>query len=165
MQENALNTTSRSDKPIWYFLLFWTLLNILQAYTLELHPDEAYYWLYSRFLDWGYYDHPPMVAIFIWLGDALMHNELGLRLVTILASSTSVYLLWLILKRYAIEARWFILVMSGVLIFHIYGFSTTPDVPLFLFTTLFYYIYQKYIDEDKLEVGLTAGINYCRVVI
>jgi hypothetical protein len=167
MQENALNTTSRSDKPIWYFLLFWTLLNILQAYTLELHPDEAYYWLYSRFLDWGYYDHPPMVAIFIWLGDALMHNELGLRLVTILASSTSVYLLWLILKRYAIEARWFILVMSGVLIFHIYGFSTTPDVPLFLFTTLFYYIYQKYIDEDKLKWALLlaliiAGLLYSK---
>ncbi|GAB3918698.1 ArnT family glycosyltransferase [Mucilaginibacter boryungensis] len=158
MPDTALNTPQRSDKPIWYFLLCWTLLNTLQSYTLELHPDEAYYWLYSRFLDWGYYDHPPMVAIFIKLGDAIMHNELGLRLMTILASSTSIYLLWLILKRYAIEARWFILVMSGVLIFHIYGFTTTPDVPLFFFTTLFYYIYQKYIDEDKLKWALLLAV-------
>jgi hypothetical protein len=21
--------------------------------------DEAYYWVYSKFLDWGYFDHPP----------------------------------------------------------------------------------------------------------
>jgi len=158
MPDNAINTKPVSDKPIWYFLLFWTALNILQSYKMEVHPDEAYYWLYAKFLDWGYYDHPPAVAIFIRLGDAIMHNELGLRLMTILASSASVYLLWLILKRYAIQARWFILVMSGMLILHIYGFTTTPDVPLFLFTTLFYYIYQKYIDEDKLKWALLLGL-------
>src|SRR5476651_529170 len=158
MQNSALNTNSRSDKPIWYFLLFWTILNIIQSYTLELHPDEAYYWIYARLLDWGYYDHPPMVAIFIRIGDAIMHNELGLRLMTILASSTSIYLLWLTLKRYAVDARWFILVMSGILIFHIYGFTTTPDVPLFLFTTLFYFIYQKYIDDDKLKWALLLAV-------
>jgi hypothetical protein len=167
MQENATHTNTRSDKPIWYFLLGWTIFNIIQSATLELHPDEAYYWIYSRFLDWGYFDHPPMVAVFIWLGDHIMHNELGLRFCTILVSSTSIYLLWLTLKRYAIEARWFIIVMSGVLIFHIYGFTTTPDVPLFFFTTLFYYIYQRYIDEDKLKWALLlaliiAGLLYSK---
>ena len=47
---------------------------------MELQGDEAYYWLYSKYLAWGYYDHPPMVAAFIWIGDHIMHNELGLRL-------------------------------------------------------------------------------------
>lgn len=158
MQENALANNARSDKPIWYFLLIWTVLNVIQSATLELHPDEAYYWIYSRFLDWGYFDHPPMVAVFIRLGDSIMHNELGLRLCTIIVSSASIYLLWLTLKRYAIEARWFILVMPGILIFHIYGFTTTPDVPLFFFTTLFYYIYQRYIDEDRLQWALLLAI-------
>lgn len=158
MPDSALNTSHRSDKPIWYFLLCWTIFNIIQAYTLELHPDEAYYWIYSRLLDWGYYDHPPMVAIFIRLGDMLLHNELGLRLVTILASSTSIYLLWLIVKRYAIEARWFLLVVPSLLILHIYGFTTTPDVPLFLFTILFYFIYQRYIEEDKWQWALLLGL-------
>jgi hypothetical protein len=167
MPDNALNTSYRSDKPIWYFLLFWTIFNIIQSYTLEPHPDEAYYWIYSRLLDWGYYDHPPMVAIFIRLGDLMMHNELGLRLMTIAASSASVYLLWLILKSYAVQAKWFILVMSGILIFHIYGFTTTPDVPLFFFTTLFYYIYQKYISDDKLKwalllAAIIAGLLYSK---
>ena len=33
--------------------------------TLELHPDEAYYWLWSKHLALSYYDHPGMVAYFI----------------------------------------------------------------------------------------------------
>jgi len=42
----------------WIGLLVYFVINILQAAFLELHFDEAYYWLYSRNLDWGYFDHP-----------------------------------------------------------------------------------------------------------
>src|SRR5476651_1741300 len=149
---------SQPDKPIWYFLLGWTILNALQAYKLEIHADEAYYWMYSRFLDWGYFDHPPMVAIFIRIGDSLVHNELGLRLMTILSSTASVYLLWLILKKYAVDALSFILVIFGVFIFHIYGFITTPDAPLFFFTVLFYFLYHRYIDENKIGLAIVVGV-------
>lgn len=151
-------TKENPDKAIWYFLLFWTVLNAIQAYTLEIHADEAYYWLYSRFLDWGYFDHPPMVAIYIKIGDSLVHSEFGVRLMTVLSSTLTLYILWLIVKKYAIEAKWFILVVSGIFIFHQYGFTTTPDAPLFLFTALFYYIYQKYIDGDQLKWALLLGV-------
>src|SRR6187402_1904124 len=153
---------SVSDKPIWWFLLCWTIFNAAQAYTLEVHADEAYYWMYSRFLDWGYFDHPPMVAIFIWLGDHIMHNELGLRLVTVLSSTTAIYLLWLILKKYAVDAWAFILVVSGIFIIHIYGFTTTPDAPLFFFTVVFYYLYQKYAENDTwLLAPLLGAVVAC----
>jgi 4-amino-4-deoxy-L-arabinose transferase-like glycosyltransferase len=33
---------------------------------LELYPDEAQYWLWSRSLAFGYYSKPPMVAWAIW---------------------------------------------------------------------------------------------------
>src|SRR5437868_12436342 len=33
---------------------------------LELYPDEAQYWLWSRTLDFGYYSKPPMIAWAIW---------------------------------------------------------------------------------------------------
>lgn len=147
MQETI--STSSSNKPIWYFLLFWTALNLIQSYTLEVHGDEAYYWMYSRFLDWGYFDHPPMVAIFIRLGDSLIHNELGLRLFTVFTNSASLYFIWLILKKYAVEAKLFILVALSLFIFHMYGFTTTPDSPLLFFTVLFYFFYQQYIEKDS----------------
>jgi hypothetical protein len=158
MPDNILKKTLQSDKAIWYFLLCWTLLNAVQAWSLELQADEAYYWMYSRFLDWGYFDHPPMVALFIRLGDSLMHNELGLRLFTVLASSASIYVLWLILKKYAVDAASFILLISGIFILHIYGFTTTPDAPLFLFTVLFYYVYQQYVDNDKWSHAILLGL-------
>src|ERR1700753_1805391 len=109
MPGSTLNKSSGSDKIIWYFLLFWTILNAIQACTLELQADEAYYWLYSRYLDWGYFDHPPMVALFIRIGDSIMHTELGLRLLTVLTSSASIYILWLILKKYSVDAVAFVL--------------------------------------------------------
>ncbi|MBT9470911.1 MAG: glycosyltransferase family 39 protein [Phenylobacterium sp.] len=43
----------------------------LFATPLELYPDEAQYWLWSRTLDWGYYSKPPMVAWQIWATTAI----------------------------------------------------------------------------------------------
>src|SRR3982751_1833320 len=112
---NSATFTSekQSDKPIWYFLLLWTLLNAIQACTLEIHADEAYYWLYSRFLDWGYFDHPPMVALFIKAGYSIFQNEFGTRILTILSNSVCLFLMWLVVKQYRVKAKWFILLVSG----------------------------------------------------
>ncbi len=50
---------------------FWLALGILSALRLafigrfELSPDEAYYWTWSRHLDWAYYDQGPMLALVI----------------------------------------------------------------------------------------------------
>ena len=159
MPEISANKTLRPDRIIFFFLLAWTVLNAIQAYTLELQGDEAYYWLYSKYLDWGYFDHPPMVALFIRIGDSILHTELGLRLTTVITSTASLYILWLILKKYTVDAVAFILVISGVFIFHIYGFTTTPDAPLFFFTVVFYYFYQQYAENDKWKLAVLLGIT------
>jgi 4-amino-4-deoxy-L-arabinose transferase-like glycosyltransferase len=41
------------------------------ASPLDLYPDEAQYWLWSRTLDWGYYSKPPVVAWVIWATTAI----------------------------------------------------------------------------------------------
>jgi hypothetical protein len=161
MQDTAINNTSaqtRYNKPILYFLLIWTALNILQSCALELHADEAYYWVYSRMMDWGFYYHPPMVAVFIRMGDMIMHNELGVRLATILASTSAIYLIWQMLKRYEVSARWFIVLISSIWVFHIYGFIATPDSPLLFFAVLFYFFYQRYLDKDSWLLALILGV-------
>jgi dolichol-phosphate mannosyltransferase len=48
--------------------------------SVELLPEEAYYWNYSRHLDIGYLDHPPMVAWLIRLGTtAFGQSQFGVR--------------------------------------------------------------------------------------
>ncbi|WPU95161.1 glycosyltransferase family 39 protein [Mucilaginibacter sabulilitoris] len=161
MQHNTLNNAKdpvKYSRPVIYFLLLWTALNILQAATLELHADEAYYWVFSRMMDWGFYYHPPMVAVFIRIGDTLMHNELGARLITLLSSTLAIYLIWLMLRRYAVSAKWFVLFMAGILIFHVYGFTATPDAPLLFFAVLFYFFYQQYLDHDSWLLALILGV-------
>lgn len=148
-----------SNKVVKYFLLVWALVNFLQSYFTQLHPDEAYYWMYSRFLDWGYFDHPPMVALFIRAGDYLFHNELSLRLLTVFSSTFSCWVLWQIVKKYQVEARWFMLIISSISIFHIFGFTTTPDAPLFFFSTLFYFFYQQYLKKDTPVMAVLLSLS------
>ena len=72
------------------FRLFW-------AFRLELGNDEAYYWLYSQYLQWNYIDHPPMVAIWIRLftGNGLFSDMEGfLRLGSIAGCACSSWFMY-----------------------------------------------------------------------
>src|SRR2546425_13281024 len=60
-------------------------LRLLAAAWTPITFDEAYYWMWSKHLAGGYYDHPPMVAVVIRLGTLIAGDtELGVRLVSIL---------------------------------------------------------------------------------
>src|SRR5262245_64887378 len=41
-------------------------ITVLFASPLDLYPDEAQYWLWSRTLAFGYFSKPPVVAWTIW---------------------------------------------------------------------------------------------------
>ncbi|WP_222538825.1 glycosyltransferase family 39 protein [Pedobacter polysacchareus] len=153
-----LQTKKSTEQILFIFLGVWTLLNIIQASFVEVHSDEAYYWMYAKFLDWGYFDHPPMVALFIKIGDLLLPSTLGMRFFTVITSSLSVLLLWKIVKPYGENIKLFILLFSSIVLFHVYGFITTPDAPLFFFTILFFYIYQRYVASDELKWALLLAI-------
>ena len=56
------------------FIGVWLVLNGLQAAFMGIDADEAYYWLYAQHLQWGYFDHPPLVALSIRLGETLGHG-------------------------------------------------------------------------------------------
>src|SRR3954466_16343341 len=61
------------------------LLRLVAAAYTPLTFDEAYYWMWSKHLAGGYYDHPPMVALVIRLGTMIAGDtELGVRLVSVL---------------------------------------------------------------------------------
>ncbi len=61
-------------------LISLLILTIWQMLSLELGFDESYYWVYSQFLDWGYYDHPPLTALLIFLGSSFLKSEFFVRL-------------------------------------------------------------------------------------
>jgi len=51
--------------------LIWFFLGMI----LDLHPDTADHWVWSRTLSWGYFEHPPMIAWAIRFFTALLGNN------------------------------------------------------------------------------------------
>src|SRR5450755_3600698 len=66
-------------------ILALVALRLVAAAWTPLTFDEAYYWMWSKHLAGGYYDHPPAVAAVIRLGTLIAGDtELGVRLGSIL---------------------------------------------------------------------------------
>lgn len=62
----------------------------LITFPLNLSPDEAYYWDWSRHLDWCYYSKPPMVAWLIALSTELLGNtEFAVRIPAVVLQGIS----------------------------------------------------------------------------
>src|SRR6266478_6109584 len=66
-------------------ILALVALRLVAAAWTPLTFDEAYYWMWSKHLAGGYYDHPPMVALVVRAGTMIAGDtEFGVRLVSIL---------------------------------------------------------------------------------
>jgi hypothetical protein len=146
-----------------FFLIIWGIINIVQARFTPLNNDEAYYWMYSKYLAWGYFDHPPMIALMIRIGYIFMHNELGLRIVVVLSQLLAVYVLWLLTdkdkRRSKADALLFFMLVVMLPVFNIYGFISTPDAPLILFTAIFLFVYKQFLAEDSWKNTLFLGLS------
>jgi len=140
-----------------------TLWRLYLSATLQLHPDEAYYWLWSRHLDVSYYDHPPMVAYFIWLTTWVSNSELWVRLsgtiVTLIVSG----LTW----RLALQLSGSVQVAAGsVIAFNAYPLSMlglivmTPDVPLLLFSSWSVYLFWQIIHSARVWLWYLLGVAF-----
>lgn len=147
-------------KLFLYLLGVVLILNLLQAHFTNLIFDEAYYWYYAKTFEWGYFDHPPMVAWMIQIGSLFFDGELGVRFMSIVLSAGTPLLLWACLdpgKKDAYALHFLVLVFSMPLL-HAYGFFTLPDTPLLFFTALFLLCYKKFLSDSNALVALGLGL-------
>ena len=151
-----------------YFLIAWFVLNVAQAALTPLDPDETYYWMYAGQLDWGYFDHPPAVAVLIALARDWLPGALGLRLGHVLASTAAVGVLFHLRRGAGESDDW----LMAALIFaqpmlQVYGFIATPDGPLLLFAALYLLAYRSFLERPSYGnagwVGVAmAGLLYSK---
>lgn len=141
---------------MWIFLGIWLAINLLQAYFTGLFNDEAYYFFYSLDLSWGYYDHPPLIAIFIKLGYLIFNNELGVRILIVLLSLGTILIIYK-LSEVKNDLLFGVLIFS-FMIFQITGFLALPDSLLLFFTALFFLVYKSYTEESNMLNALLLGV-------
>ena len=135
----------------------WIVLGLIQSRFTELLDDEAYYWVYSKFIDWGYFDHPPMAAVLIKVGYAIFHNELGVRLFFLLLNILSLIIIETLIDKK--NALIFYGVALSLAVLQVGGFVAVPDTPLIFFTALFFWCYRKFLERPTLLNTLLIGIT------
>jgi hypothetical protein len=151
------NFLKKHHRTIFYTA--WFLLNLFQSVFTELQDDEAYYWVFSRYLDWGYFDHPPMIALLIKIGTALVGGELGVRLLPAILNTATIYFTEMLTEKK--NPFLFYAIALSVAVLQISGFVAVPDIPLLFFTALFFLQYRKFLSNaswrNVLWLGLTAA--------
>ena len=160
------------------------ILPLLWHFHLVCHQPAArhlhrYYALYGEHLAWGYYDHPPMVGLMTFLSSLLFSGTLGVRFFTIITSCLSLWVMWKvtqvpelvegpsIIQEIADQVRndakkksplLFFVIACSIVMFNIYGFVTTPDASLILFSALFLLVYQRYLENKSWKNALLMGL-------
>ena len=158
----------------YYYKLFWILTTITTFLRLSvigklgLTVDEAHYWVYSKFLDLSYYDHPPMIGYIIKLfTDIFGINEFAVRLPSVIIFVITSWLFFLCIKKIFNERVAFIgIVLINVLpVFSFLGAVVTiPDSPLSLFWLLSFYLFINIIETKEKKywymLGITVGLAF-----
>jgi hypothetical protein len=148
-------------KKVIVFSSLWFIFSLIQSHFTEIIDDEAYYWVYSRFMDWGYFDHPPMIALLIKIGSWLLPAELGLRLLPSLLGAGSVFLVLYLLKDEVRDLRLPMLILCAIPLLHSHvgGFIAIPDLPLIFFATLFFFLYKKYLSRESPAIIVLLSLS------
>ena len=148
------------DRRIVWGIVLLLLLRFVSAATINLSPQEAYYWNYSIHPDLSYLDHPPMVAWVIRAGTLLLgKSEIGVRIggLWLVVVST---LLINALGRLWFSRRaglWAALLFQVIPAYSIYGVIITPDAPLICFWLLTIYLVSIAVLKDRPSAWYCAG--------
>lgn len=144
------------------FIALYSLLALLHAWLLPFSADEAHYALYGSFLDWSYFDHPPMVGWLQSIALLFSSSEFSLRVLPILFSAGSLFILFELAKKDFGEKTAFItlLLFISAPILQILPFGMIPETPLILAGLLNIWILRNIENNDgqKLTDWLLLGL-------
>src|SRR6202521_548654 len=146
-------------------ILALVALRLAAAAWTPLTFDEAYYWMWSKHLAGGYYDHPPGVALVIRLGTMIAGDtELGVRCVSILLAlpmSWAMYRAASILFGGIRVAATAAILLNVTLMAAVGTLIVTPDSPLLVAASFVLFFLPKVLETGRgawwLAVGAAVG--------
>ena len=149
--ECAARDSSVNERRLWIFLGIWFVAGVIQSIFTNLDGEEAYYATFAKNLAWGYFDHPPGLAIFIRLGMLIFPGDLGPRFMMVVLSTATLWIGSRILERRHIPL--YIATVCGLILIQAGSFLVKTDVPLLFFATLFFYYLREYLDgRERISV-------------
>jgi len=156
-------------KAVLILIVAGFILRCLLSLLLELGNDEAYYWLYSQKLEWNYFDHPPLVALWVRIFTAnllLQEYEFFLRLGSIAGCALATWFMYKTMATLHSErAGWFAacLYNGSFYVGLTSGLYLMPDAPQMVFWTFSMWMLAQISIDDKNHIywllfGIGAGL-------
>ncbi len=142
-------------------IVYSVVLRLLYAGSVELLPEETYYWNYSQHLDLGYLDHPPMVAWLIRLGTLVFgQTEFGVRAGALCCGAITLVFVYRLARNLFGEASALAAVVLAQTLpfFFLSGFLMTPDAPLTAAWAASLYYLERALIGERSGAWWRAGI-------
>ena len=160
-----IQAARRRDTVVGGFLVILTLLRFWYDSRHELLQDEAYYWQWSRHLDWGFYDNTPLMAPIIRFFTLLFGStELGVRAGASVCALIATVFIYLLAKRVfgPTVALVSAALASSIPLFAAGAVIMTQDpVQLAFWSATVYVVYRALTDRPRwwILAGVLAGLT------
>ncbi|MFA5171170.1 MAG: glycosyltransferase family 39 protein [Sulfuriferula sp.] len=139
-------------------LIITLLIKLALAYFLPMSGDEAYFIVWARHLDYGYYDHPPMVGwmlyVMRWFGD----SEVLMRLPAVVFSTLMGAGIYRLLKPWDAERAAWVAAVFLISPINILNVLITTDTPLIFFVFVSVFMLVRAVQQDRLSYYALSGL-------
>lgn len=146
---------------VFLLALSFFRMHYLSFGPLDLSPDEAHYWEWSRRLDLSYYSKGPMIAYLVALSTYLLGDSVfGVRFLAVVLSLLSSIILYRLGKEMYDERTGAVsaLLFQIIPLFSVFGVIFTIDSPFTFFWILSLYLFWKAVkcENPGVERGKQA---------
>jgi hypothetical protein len=152
----------RANREILLLIAFFTLVRLAVSPSFGLGVDEAHYFLYAKYLDISYVDHPPLVgwfhAPFYYLFGT---SEFLVRLPAIILFALTTYLIYqftAVLSGSRHVALLAALAVNSSFLFNALSFMLLPDSFLYPLMLLLIFTIKKIEDSGETKYFVCLGL-------
>lgn len=139
-------------------LILTLILKLALAYFLPMSGDEAYFIIWAKHLDFGYYDHPPMVGWLLYAMRFIGDGELIMRLPAVLVSTAVGIGIHRLLKPLDADRAALVAMIFLISPVNIMDVLITTDTPLILFAFVSVYALVRALQHNRPSWYLLSGI-------
>ncbi|MCM8816117.1 MAG: glycosyltransferase family 39 protein [Candidatus Omnitrophica bacterium] len=142
-----------------WVLIFSSCIRLLFASLVPITGDEAYFIVWAKHLNYGYYEHPPMIGWIMWLLSFLGDNIFVYRIFPLISVPIIALLMVKILQEFDEKKAYLcgsVFLLSPVSILNVLSVN---DVPLIFFTFLSGFFFYRAVKKNKITDAILSGFS------
>ena len=156
--------SSPKNTAIFVVILF-SLMHLFTSGNAELTNDEAQYALYGYYLDWSYFDHPPLSG---WLNALILQfsdSDFALRIWPLLLAALTSFLLYGFTRDlFPTETLWLstlvVLLYQASIISQVFALAMLPDTPLIPIAISAIWLLHRSLKENQQHLWIYIGLLF-----